>query len=403
MSNASSYSDLDLIQGYHRVAAALRTAEHLELADFVLMDAMQRFADSSELAAEYAWVAHHRHDWQTAAERWSAVRKRFPDISMAYWMEGALLLKHLYEFDKAEDVLREGVRRFPEHVDIAIGYAELANAKESWSVARERWRELAKQYPEHPAIREGASKAVYGQAMEAVESGIGKVVSTDPTLTAQVGKHERRDRANLMSRFISIGENCEFGLIQRHFGAEPLDLLRWNAIKIDALIKALDNRFEGVGERSNTALTVHNGEYVLHDHRYGMVMHTFLDAAAQRKSAQQIEHDMCNRAEYLKEKLIQDLCQAERIFVYKSYPSCTSDSVENLLKSLNRYGPNTLLYVAENEGQQPGVVQHIGDKLFLSCLDRAARTDQDWSSLPFGTWANICSQVAAAVDLEESR
>jgi hypothetical protein len=34
--------------------------------------------------------------------------------------------------------------------------------------------------------------------------------------------------------FENLGGNCEFGLVQRHFGAEPLSLLRWTATPPEA-------------------------------------------------------------------------------------------------------------------------------------------------------------------------
>ncbi len=58
---------------------------------------------------------------------------------------------------------------------------------------------------------------------------------------------------DLMLRFAALGDNCEFGLVQRQAGAEPLGLLRFAGFHIPAerrlgrLIEALDREFEGVG------------------------------------------------------------------------------------------------------------------------------------------------------------
>src|SRR5690348_3255112 len=56
----------------------------------------------------------------------------------------------------------------------------------------------------------------------------------------------------LMLAFESLGDNCEFGLVQRQAGAEPLGLLRFTGIflpievRLQKLVAALEHRFEGL-------------------------------------------------------------------------------------------------------------------------------------------------------------
>jgi hypothetical protein len=58
----------------------------------------------------------------------------------------------------------------------------------------------------------------------------------------------------LVRRFRALGDNCEFGLVQRHCGAEPIDLLRFAGLHIPiedrlaALTKAVTVGFEGLGQ-----------------------------------------------------------------------------------------------------------------------------------------------------------
>lgn len=388
---------LDLVQGYRNVVNALRDAEQLDLADFILVDTMGRFAESADLASEYAWVAHYRHDWQGAVERWKSARRKFPNLSVAYWMEGGLLLKHLGQFDEAERVLEEGVRRFPSHAGMAIDHALAANAREDWITARDRWKALRQRYPHDQAVHDGSGVAEFGYGLATVDAGMSVITTAEPTLQSHLTVDTARDHAELMRGFASVGDNCELGLVQRHFGAEPLDLLRWNSINAGSLIQLLNNNFEGVGDPSNTVLSVNRGEYVLHDHRYGMVMHTFLQAATHPKPAAEILSQMCKRAQYLKDKIIQDLQTCERVFVYKSFPSITLRQLSDLYLSFTRYGNNKLLYVCEaDEGQAFGTVEHIKDRLFIGRIDKIVRADGQWSDLSFSGWKNICSRVAAA-------
>src|SRR5260221_3025006 len=52
----------------------------------------------------------------------------------------------------------------------------------------------------------------------------------------------------LMMQFESLGENCEFGLVQRRCGAEPLGLLRFASAPLPVLLAGLRARFEGLGD-----------------------------------------------------------------------------------------------------------------------------------------------------------
>ena len=52
---------------------------------------------------------------------------------------------------------------------------------------------------------------------------------------------------DLMLRFESLGQNCEFGLVQRRCGSEPLGLLRFASTPLPHLLAAFEGGFEGLG------------------------------------------------------------------------------------------------------------------------------------------------------------
>jgi hypothetical protein len=58
---------------------------------------------------------------------------------------------------------------------------------------------------------------------------------------------------DLVNLFRSFGDNCEFGLVQREVGAEPIDLLRFAGLYIPTghlavLTDAITKGFEGLGQ-----------------------------------------------------------------------------------------------------------------------------------------------------------
>ena len=66
---------------------------------------------------------------------------------------------------------------------------------------------------------------------------------------------------DLVLQFESLGDNCEFGLVQRKAGAEPLGLLRFSSAPLPRLVRALRERFDGLTDPANVRLSSAKGEY----------------------------------------------------------------------------------------------------------------------------------------------
>jgi hypothetical protein len=58
----------------------------------------------------------------------------------------------------------------------------------------------------------------------------------------------------IVSQFESIGDNCEFGLYQRHVEVEPINLFRFSSAALPHLLNVLTTRFSGVGDPANVHL-----------------------------------------------------------------------------------------------------------------------------------------------------
>src|ERR1700733_4757174 len=82
--------------------------------------------------------------------------------------------------------------------------------------------------------------------------------------------------SELLYELESIGDNCEFGIVQRHHGVEPLGLLRWAGLKLHMLLNALDDEFAALGRPENLQLRQLNTEYLVRDTGYGIHYHPFV-------------------------------------------------------------------------------------------------------------------------------
>jgi len=116
-----------------------------------------------------------------------------------------------------------------------------------------------------------------------------------------------------MMRFESLGENCEFGLVQRRCGADPLGLFRFGSTPIEKLLEALEARLEGLGApgRISIELSANGREYMVNDHQFGLPYHAWV-LAGEMTPDQVLQREM-RRLPLLIRKLIEDLSNGAKI------------------------------------------------------------------------------------------
>ncbi len=206
-----------------------------------------------------------------------------------------------------------------------------------------------------------------------------------------------------MLRFESLGRDCEFGSVQRSFGAEPLGLLRFSAIGVDALTAALRDRFRGVGAPEFTEIKVdEEGEYRTTDRRYGMEAHTFFFEGS--VEYQEFFVQQCKKISYLARNLLDVIESGEKILVHHMRPERLSEArLQALLAAVRAIGPAPLLYVENAIGQhQPGSVVRRDNGLMVGYVDDEGDGANPAPHSAAGTWRKVCAAAAAMASLETS-
>jgi hypothetical protein len=198
--------------------------------------------------------------------------------------------------------------------------------------------------------------------------------------------------AQFMRRFESLGDNCEFGLVQRRCGSEPLGLLRFSNIDLSNLTNGIDAGFKNLGDPSNMEFWLHRGgrrEYVLRDKSYHLVFHTFRYEGEVNEN--ELIEQQSARLKFLRRKILEDLANGEKIFVVKRNEELQLDEVLPLLTALRRHAPTArLLYVVPATSEHPsGTAELAAPGLVRGFIDRFAPTEaaQDLSLEP---WLAVC-------------
>ena len=202
------------------------------------------------------------------------------------------------------------------------------------------------------------------------------------------------DLPRLALQFESVGENCEFGLVQRRCDSEPLGLLRFSSTFLRPLIRGLDDGFEGLGEPDDVDPRLEGDvprEYMIHEKKYGLVYHSFVYEG--QRSVWLMREQETARLKFLRRKFKEELELAEKIFVYKRNAPVPEEEVLPLFLALRRRGNNTLLWVVPAERDRPpGTVEVMMPGLLKGYIDRFA-PDDNAHDFSFGGWMKVCANA----------
>jgi hypothetical protein len=216
---------------------------------------------------------------------------------------------------------------------------------------------------------------------------------------AAVGELERLTGLkpqDLMLQFESLGQSCEFGLVQRRCGAEPLGLFRFSSIFLDSLLRGLDSKFEAIENEDAVHVDVvgqaDRAEFRLTQSQYEMESHTFIQA--EQTTAEEVRIQGIRKLKFLKRKLLDDLEVSRKIFVRTMLPDISAQHQANsLLLALNRYAAHTLLCVVPADETHPaGSVERISSGLFMGFIDRFAPAN-DSHLYSLNVWLSICANA----------
>lgn len=383
--------------GYCGVIVCCRELKRFDHAAEILALARARFPHNTAVIAEAAQLAQRRDDWPRAIDYWEMIvegRDTRPEYLLAY----AFGLHILGREERLDAVIGLLETRFPGYPHAVALRAMRAMRREDWDEALTLWQEFRRLCPDDATGWDNYGKAYQARQFALLEQqGEGDDVElVNPEAIVVV--EDEAARALLLG-FESLGADCEFGLVQRRFGAEPLGLLRFNSVQLGGLLQALAHRFEDMGASEHTELMVlRNGEYFIRDRRFGLAMHTFL--FKWNEDGDRLLAKFCRRVAFLKDKLLEDLAEGRKTFVFLS----STLRVEELLMlhaALRRLGDVALLHArpigASMRGfprGRPGEVVEIRPGLFVGYLGRPGRkANGDWD-IAFDDWLAICRATA---------
>lgn len=197
--------------------------------------------------------------------------------------------------------------------------------------------------------------------------------------------------ADVLKHFESLGDNCEFGLVQVALGVDQLGFFRFNNSSFDAVLAVLENGFKDFADPQDIVLeTACNNELIVFIPRYGFRYHTFQQAGEVDQHKLLAQQKLV--LSWLARKALDDLRAGEKLFIRKEGSEVEAGKITRLYKTLQAYGPNRLLWVSCSEDREKiGRVEPartLGQGAFIGYMDQFSQYE-DARSFSY-SWFDLC-------------
>ena len=199
------------------------------------------------------------------------------------------------------------------------------------------------------------------------------------------------DIPRLLQQFEGLGEDCDFGVVQRAAGIEPLGLLRFGACNAVDMVELLRTRFRKLLDAQDLWLDAvgPEREYWVKSRHSSFTAHT--NRFADKDDMDVVRSLYIERTRYLADKLISHLTKGRRLLVYKG--EADRATIESIAAQLKTYGPNWLLWICVADKEHPpGSVEQLSDGLLCGFVSRYGTYELD-PSLPVEEWIAICANA----------
>ncbi len=192
----------------------------------------------------------------------------------------------------------------------------------------------------------------------------------------------------LVAKFDSFGDNCEFGFVQRHFGAEPLGAFRFANPRAEMIIEGLGKKFADLGTDVVVELDQQQPrrEWILVDRIYDIRQHSFIWEGDPREVT--IAAKMRRHCKYLRDKLIEDLVEGNKIYVIKSVPDVRPELARRVAAGVRNWGTGSVLWVVD-QGTGPAI-EDLGDGLLRGCVNGILPQGHPrWGEFAWSQWLAV--------------
>lgn len=322
--------------------------------------------------------------------RWTAIRDADPSV-MEPHLGAIRCLREIGGVDEVRAAIDTAAAHFPDAMEVAVQRALQANRARDWPTALPIWADLKARFPHRGEVSSGVTEALWQARQDQAIVGDDTPAFEIPEILFQSNVNEDAEIERLRQVFMrceSLGNSCEFGMVQRRFHADPLSLLRWAGIEPEQVIRGVRNGFASMADPAITTVRDLNGEYVVDNSEYGIFSHTFTPSSSE--PIERFRRSQAARMKFLSQKLRDDFGFAEKIFVYM-HNNVTIAQAERLHHAIRDYGGRSCLLCVRlaDADHAVGQVDAREDGLYIGYADRFSTVD-----INVENWRLLCTTVS---------
>jgi hypothetical protein len=179
--------------------------------------------------------------------------------------------------------------------------------------------------------------------------------------------------SRLLESFESLGNNCEFGMVQRFNGYDPPGLFRNAGFdSVEAIIRGIETSFDAMFDEGRYEFTLPPlwEDWRLDCQVYGLTFHTGIPASVERNSEAWTRKagNSIRSYRFMKAKILDELRRGEKIFVFRFDFDVAPDLIGRLHAAIRRHGPGWLLHVVEDASKPFGWTEKRADGLIIAAM-----------------------------------
>jgi hypothetical protein len=316
---------------------------------------------------------------------WANPLQHFLEVGGRAGCSPHILFDSLFYLESNPEIRDSGTNPLLHYLD--LGAAEGRNPN--------NWFDNQSYIARYPDVRQsGLNPLIHYRLHGAVQ---GRDASPQPALLAHPRPEELEPKA-LLNAFQSLGDNCELGLVQKHYRSNLLGLLKFASTPLGGLIAALRAGFRDLTSPECIDIQTLAGpeegqqEFFLVSKVYGILFHVGTRTTVQ---PEKFKNSEARRLEFLLGAFADDLQRAEKIFVYKINYTPAQADIEDLVAAMRAYGPTTLLWVTvATDGHPAGSVEEVSEGLMRGYIECLAPYDDIMSYSP-ESWRALCANAYA--------
>ncbi len=209
-------------------------------------------------------------------------------------------------------------------------------------------------------------------------------------------------RPELLEQFESLGDNCEFGFVQRFHGAEPSSLFRWATAPLHGVLRGLEDGWADIYSWEHLKPWAFDMAW---DDKYQCAFHCAVHSSRSSEDAPfefvlpEVERRAVWEADrskfiHLRDKTIASLKTGNKIYVVKANAGLTLSECLALKAALDQYLPHRLLCVVPASTFAFDGVMLIEPGLKLATISTLASYHRV-ELAAYGEWTNL---LQTAVD-----